>query len=295
MALSPTPPPDRRSQPLARQQRLAAELRRLRDLSGLSGRELAARLGVTQSRVSRIESGAVLPPLPLVTAWAETVDATPESRQMLRELTEEAFIEKRTRKVSGNSIPDHDEEAHQRENSAQTILTLALTTIPALLQTAEYARQLFALRPLPGPPEQLAGQVADLVDRQVILFGEQRLEFLISETALRIRYSPVPAHLAQLDRIACLSTLANVSIGVIPYHHQARAVTLHGFTLYQSTGEKGTVVSVEAVHGHLRITDPDSIDRYRRDWELLHTSALAGDQARVLLRQIMTEISKHAS
>ncbi|MEV4084769.1 helix-turn-helix transcriptional regulator, partial [Nonomuraea fuscirosea] len=285
--------PDRRSQPLARQQRLAAELRRLRDLSGLSGRDLAAKLGVSQSKVVRIESGALLPSLPLVTAWAKAVNAMPESRRLLRKLTEEAFTEKRTQKVHSTSIPDHSEEAHQRESSAQTILTLGLTTIPALLQTAEYARQLFALRPSPGPPEQLAGQVADLVDRQVILFGEQRLEFLLSETALRTRYSPVPAHLAQLDRIACLSTLANVSIGLIPYHHQARA--LHGFTLYQDAGEKDTVVSVEAVHGLLRITEPDSIDRYRRHWELLHTSALAGNQARVLLHQIMTEISKHAS
>src|SRR5881398_465480 len=44
-------------EPTARQMRLAAELRRLREVAGLSAREAAALLGVNSVQISQIESG----------------------------------------------------------------------------------------------------------------------------------------------------------------------------------------------------------------------------------------------
>ena len=58
-----------------KRERLATELRRLRDQAGISGRDLAHRVGISQSKVSRIESGTVIPSLPEVTAWGEAVVA----------------------------------------------------------------------------------------------------------------------------------------------------------------------------------------------------------------------------
>jgi transcriptional regulator with XRE-family HTH domain len=37
--------------------RLGLELRRLRELADLSGRQLKAKIGISQSKISRIESG----------------------------------------------------------------------------------------------------------------------------------------------------------------------------------------------------------------------------------------------
>lgn len=47
----------RRREPTARQARLGAELLKLRDAAGLSGREAAALLGTDAARLSQIESG----------------------------------------------------------------------------------------------------------------------------------------------------------------------------------------------------------------------------------------------
>src|SRR3954454_3569276 len=44
-------------EPTVRQMRLAAELRRLREVAGLSAREAAALLGVNSVQISQIESG----------------------------------------------------------------------------------------------------------------------------------------------------------------------------------------------------------------------------------------------
>src|ERR1051326_528746 len=74
-------------------QRLAGELRRLRDLSGLSGRELARRMGTSQSKGSRIESGTTAPSLPEVTAWASAIGVSTEVHDSLVVLAEAASTE----------------------------------------------------------------------------------------------------------------------------------------------------------------------------------------------------------
>ncbi len=48
-----------RSEPTARQMRLAVELRRLRDSAGLSAREAATLLGVSPPQISQIEASRV--------------------------------------------------------------------------------------------------------------------------------------------------------------------------------------------------------------------------------------------
>src|SRR5580698_10493215 len=76
--------------------RLAAELRRTRDLAGMSGRELAQQIGISQSKVSRFESGTAIPSWPEMTAWADASRASQETRTLLGELTEAAFTEVHT-------------------------------------------------------------------------------------------------------------------------------------------------------------------------------------------------------
>jgi DNA-binding XRE family transcriptional regulator len=53
----------------ARRAALGAELKRLRELNGVSGRTVAKALGVSQSAVSRKEAGEAPISLPEVTAW----------------------------------------------------------------------------------------------------------------------------------------------------------------------------------------------------------------------------------
>ena len=53
--------------------RLAMEIRELREKRGLSQRELAERLGTTQSAVARLEAGNVSPSLPTLDKVAEAL------------------------------------------------------------------------------------------------------------------------------------------------------------------------------------------------------------------------------
>jgi len=53
--------------------RLAMEIHQLREKRGLSQRELAERLGTTQSAVARLEAGNVTPSLPTLDKVAEAL------------------------------------------------------------------------------------------------------------------------------------------------------------------------------------------------------------------------------
>jgi ribosome-binding protein aMBF1 (putative translation factor) len=55
--------------------RLAVEIRALREARGLSQRELAERVGTTQSAIARLESGHISPSLPTLDKVADALDA----------------------------------------------------------------------------------------------------------------------------------------------------------------------------------------------------------------------------
>ncbi|MEW6154537.1 MAG: helix-turn-helix transcriptional regulator [Actinomycetota bacterium] len=55
--------------------RLAMDIRALREARGLSQRELAERVGTTQSAIARLEGGTISPSLPTLDKIAEALDA----------------------------------------------------------------------------------------------------------------------------------------------------------------------------------------------------------------------------
>jgi ribosome-binding protein aMBF1 (putative translation factor) len=69
--------PDRRRgyEKAGRAIRLAMEIRALREARGLSQRELAERVGTTQSAIARLEGGNISPSLPTLDKIAEALEA----------------------------------------------------------------------------------------------------------------------------------------------------------------------------------------------------------------------------
>lgn len=55
--------------------RLAFEIRRLRETRGLSQRELAEKVGTTQSAIARLEAGNISPSLPTLDRIADALGA----------------------------------------------------------------------------------------------------------------------------------------------------------------------------------------------------------------------------
>lgn len=272
-------------------QQLAQELRRLRSLAGISGREFAQRIGVSQSTISRIEAGRLVPALPVVLAWGEEVGASVDAREKLRLLTEAAHAGV-SRWHSALRERDHlQDDIRAQEAAARVVRVFQPSVVPGLLQTAEYARRVFSLFQVPYSDEGLAAALAARMDRQLALYDTaRRFEFLVTEAALRWRPGPPSLLVAQLGRIAALGTLDNVSIGVIPHDTEAITFMSHGFAIYDLEDDDPPVVSVETVHANLAVRAAQDVALYQERWSLLHRMAVFDDAAEKVLASVADHV-----
>ena len=289
---------DEQDRLLSNRRRLAVELRRLRDRAGLSGRQLAERIGISQSKVSRIEAGLTVPAGPVVAAWATAVSASGTATELLTMLTDAVYNEVHPWSAALRGQVHLQGEIQELENRASAELTYEPTLIPGLLQTADYARRVFTMFEPSYAALDIPAVVAGRLDRQTALFDPaRRLSFLITEGALRWRPGPAHVILAQLDRIASLTTLGNVTIGLIPSVAVARTHSPHGFViLVPADRDDQALVMVEMVHANVTVSDDIDVALYRRQWSLLQESAVFGDAARELLGAITADIRRlHAA
>jgi transcriptional regulator with XRE-family HTH domain len=279
---------DPESRLLTHRQRLAAALLKIRTAANLTTRALAERISISQSKVSRIESGRVLPTAEEVTAWTH---ATSADQAMLNELLEQldaALTEFAHWQVGlRDGVSSKQERIRELETAAAAIHNYQVALIPGLLQTAEYARRVFQLTDVVGSQD-FARAVAKRIDRQQVIYDESRqFEFLITEQALRARIGPPGLIAPQLDRIGQISTLSNVVVGLIPSVAEVTALVMHAFVLFEpSEDEQSPFVVVELAHGEVIISDPKDIKLYQDRLSLLREMAVFGDAARALLASI---------
>jgi transcriptional regulator with XRE-family HTH domain len=277
---------------LGKRRRLGAELRRLRERAGIPGRLLAEQIGVSQSKVSRIESGAVLPSIPEVTGWAEAVHASEAATSMAVALADAAYTEVHPWDTALYGRDDLQHEFQVIEARSRAVLVYEPSIVPGLLQTAEYARRVFAMFEPAYAESDIPKVTAGRVDRQDALFDpSRRFDFLMTEAALRWRPGPSGVMLAQLDRIASLCTLENVTVGVIPQLARAHAHVPHGFVLMEPKAlEEDAFVFVETVHANLTVNDPRHIVLYRNHWSRLEKAAVYGSDVLDLLSRIAADV-----
>jgi transcriptional regulator with XRE-family HTH domain len=273
---------------LSKRRRLGTELRRLREQAGLSGRALAEQIGVSQSKVSRIEAGATIPAIPEVAGWTAAVNASEAATSRAMALADAAYTEVSPWDAAMRERSHLQGDIQEIEARARSVLVYEPTLVPGLLQTAEYARRVFSMFEPAYAGTDIAGVTAGRVNRQVALFDPARqFGFLITEAALRWRPGPPSLMLAQLDRIASVSTLGNVVVGVIRQSGRALTHVPHGFTVIEPADpEDDALVLVETVHAGLTVSDAGQVSLYRRQWSLLKQMAVHGQDARDLLSGI---------
>jgi hypothetical protein len=182
------------------------------------------------------------------------------------------------------------EGIQDQESTAKRIHAFQPSVVPGLLQTAEYARRVIALFYQQFPDTDPAAEIASRLHRQQALYDTDRhYEFLITEAALRWRPGPLQMQLGQLYHIASVSTLENVTIGLIPLGVEATTLTTHGFVLYEGE-ERDAWVTVETIHADMTVAAPEHMEIYRTRWSLLRETALFDDDAQEFLRMIVADL-----
>jgi transcriptional regulator with XRE-family HTH domain len=262
--------------PTGRRRRLGAELRRLREETGLTIDRVAEALECSQSKVSRIETGQV--------------SATPRDvRDMLAlyrvdEARREAIVQvAREARQPGwwqkfVDVPDGVPAYVGLEAAATSIDVYMSLIVPALLQTADYARAVIgAVRPdLPAP--EIDRRVELRLRRQALLDQERPpvLRVLLDDTVLRRPVGGAAVMAAQRRRLLADTGRPAVTIQVLDTAAGAHAGMDGPFTIFgfPAPAERD-VVALDSAADALYLENPEDLRRYRRVFELLLPAALS--------------------
>lgn len=263
-------------------QNLAAALRDLRNASGLSGERLAVRCGVSQSKVSRIETGRILPSVVDVQMILDALAVDDETREDLLKLARVANTEYQDVRASvRRGIHHKQRQLSSLEANAEHMRHFLPTLVTGLLQVPEYMSA--ALAPPAGPISgDISPTLALKLRRQAILHDKtKQFEFLLTESALRWRLCAPSIMAMQLDRIISVSQLPNVSVGVLLLDAEVPDGAYHTFVIYDDK-----LVTAELFSGQVALRDPKDVDYYSGLFEFFSERAKLGQDACSVLARL---------
>ncbi|MFK4110790.1 helix-turn-helix domain-containing protein [Streptomyces sp. NPDC002176] len=256
---------------------LAETLRALRKQAGLSQARLAARCHISQSKVSKLETGEVTPSLVDAELILRAVGAPPALVAEVTALARLANTEwQAVRSSWRRGLDKRQAELAALEADAVELRYFLPSMITGLLATPEYIRA--SLDHVPGD---VARTVARKIERQAVLYdSSKRFTFLLTEQAIRWAVVPPPVLAVQLDRLASLSQLSNVRIGVLPLGTPITRGPMNTFTVYDDR-----LVTVENFTGRIVFQDARDIAEHREIFDRYERHALFGEDARGRLQE----------
>jgi transcriptional regulator with XRE-family HTH domain len=264
---------------------LADALRELRGASGLSGERLARRCGMSQSKVSRIETGRLLPSVVDVDLMLHALGVDDETRNELLALAQIANAEYQDNRAAVRRGLHHvQRELAAKEADATRMRHFLPALVTGLLQTPEYMRTAMSTDLEPFTADN-SRAIALKLERQAALDDPtKRFEFLLTESAVRWRLCETSVMAAQMDQLVSVSRLPSVRIGVLPLSAQVAHGPMSTFVTYDAR-----LVTLELYTGLLVLRDPKDIEHYGTLFEFFSLQALWADDARTFLSDVAAE------
>ncbi|MFJ4695342.1 helix-turn-helix domain-containing protein [Streptomyces sp. NPDC088766] len=261
---------------------LGARLRGLRAEAGLTGAALAERAGVGQPTVSKVENGRMVPSADVLDRLSDALGLDGSTAREVRDLLVAVMAASETAKASSEALDGATLDEAVR--SARLVRSFQCVVLPAMLQSAEYARHVFDSAPH-TTPEVVGRAVAARVERQSLLYEPGRESvFVLTEGVLRTWPGSPALMLAQLDRLMAVESLRTVRLGVIPWRRPVPVMPRHGFTLCDSRA-----VVVETFRGEQVVDDSAEVAAYEETFSRFAGAAVFGPEVRELLLQVMAE------
>ncbi|MEV5877115.1 helix-turn-helix transcriptional regulator [Streptomyces sp. NPDC052101] len=278
----------KRTEPTARQMRLAVELRTLRDTAGLASREAAALLGVTAPQISQIESG-------LAGVSEKRLRRLAANYSCADEGLIDALVAMATDRTRGwweqyrELLPAPFLDLSELEHHATFLRDAQFLYIPGLLQTEDYARAVFAYRIPELHDEELDLRVRHRMQRKVVRDATP-YEAVIHEAALRIMVCDRAASRVQLADILEVSEADNVTVRVIPFTVEGFAGAASAMMYAGGAVPKLDTVVRDAPNGAVYIGSEGQLSALRALFSRLEATALSPERSRDLIHRVAKEL-----
>ncbi|MER5769539.1 helix-turn-helix transcriptional regulator [Streptomyces sp. NPDC001985] len=268
---------------------LGARLRELRTEAGLTGKDLAERLGWQRSKVSRLENGRQTATPADLDAWGSALGAPLASADLKRQLdTMETHYRSWKRVLAAGHRTVQDTHAVQ-ERDAAVVHIFESGIIPGIFQTPEYVRSVLTdVAAQHGTPTDIEEGVRARLRRQEVLYRRgHHFHALLWEPALYVIQCPDPADSsAQLDRLTVLGGLDTVTLGIVPLGIRMPVSPKHGFWIMD-----GDLVVADTWNAELSLDSAEDVALYQAAWESLRDVAVFGHQANHLIARARQRVS----
>jgi transcriptional regulator with XRE-family HTH domain len=267
--------------PTLRGRRLAMELQRRREATGMSREEVARQLEWSTSTLFRIETGRSRPQPGNVRTLLELYGVTGAERDGLIQLTREARQPGWWHSFR-DVLPNPYEVYIGLEAGAASIRNFEPVVVPGLLQTADYAREIFRNGPRELDLEDVERRVEVRVARQEVLSREDRprLWAVIDEAVIHRVVGGVSVMRAQLRHLAEVAQQGKTTIQIVPYRAGAHAGTIGSFVILDyAEASDPDVVYVETLAGDIYLEEQPDVHRYTLAFDRLRAASLHPDDS----------------
>jgi transcriptional regulator with XRE-family HTH domain len=264
--------------PTVRRRRLGSELRRLREGQSIKLEEVADRLGLAPSTLSRIETGKAPTRSAYLTSMLDYYGVDdPSQRQMLVEMAREGH-RKGWWAVWEDVLPTGFGIYVGLEAEAASLRVYEAQVVHGLLQTEEYARTVMTTVRRRQTPEEIDRLVALRMQRQEVLVREDPIELwiILDEAVIRRTMGPPDLMNRQLARLVEAAQMPNVTLQVLEFSSGLHPALNGPFAIIEFPERfDPDVVYSEGVGGQAYIEEREKEVRGRVEaFDLLRATAL---------------------
>jgi transcriptional regulator with XRE-family HTH domain len=280
------------SSPMVRRRELGAILRTLRNQKGWTAEQVAERLLVSASKISRLEKGQRGASQRDIRDLCGLYEVDDDQQQRLMELASEG----KQRAGPGRDLPYSTYVRLEAE--AASIGDFGLGIVPGLLQTADYARAVVQAGVPKLVPRIVEQRVEGRLARQQLLLSDHapRFEAVMDESVLH-RVVGTPAIMqAQLQRLLELSERPNITLQVVPYKAGVLPSENNKFIILRfAMTTVSNVVFIEGLTRDYYVEDPDEVEMYNTTFRTLVRMSARPDRTREIISSMIESFSAQTS
>ncbi|MFD5798306.1 helix-turn-helix domain-containing protein [Streptomyces diastatochromogenes] len=275
--------------PTVRRRRLGQELRRLRELKGMTAEEVAERLLVSQSKISRLENGRRSISQRDVRDLCGVYEV--EDQRIVDSLMEMA----RDSRQQGwwHTFGDIPYSVYiGLETDAESLRVYEPQLVTGLLQTRAYAEALVQGALPETSTAEIEKRVQVRMRRQERITAEAnplRLWVVLDEAALKRVVGSKLVMREQLEHLIEMSQLPHVTVQVLPFEVGAHPGLNGQYAILEFTdAADSSVVYLEGVTSDLYLEKAQDVQKYAVMYEHLRAQSLNVEQS----RQYISDVAK---
>lgn len=271
---------------------LGSQLHHFREAAGITPEQAGYEIRASRSKISRMESGQVRFKERDITDLLALYGVTDERvRARMLSLARQANTPGWWSRYD-DVLPDWFEGYLGLEGAAKVIRSFEVQFVNGLFQTEAYARAVILLGNRTAPAEEIDRRVSLRLKRQDIFTRPEPSQVwsVMDEAVLRRPLGSRAVMRAQLDHLAEVATLPQVTIQVVPFGYGGHAAAGGSFTILRfAEPELPDIVYSEQLTSALYLDDRRDVEYYVEVFNELGAQALTPERTAAYLAEITRE------